>query len=358
MFIVLLVAAVLAAGCNAPSAAEVQTQVARVHDGTAGFSALVDLAAQDWNTTARISSEDGERYRFEYLEGEYAGTLVVNDGRRVWIYDPTAGNAAVIPAAYASSLFADTVRQAQTGREVYQAAVAAVVEGPLSSVAEGKCDGRPVYEVEVRGDGPIGTAPIGGRDEVYGVRAVIDAGAWTLVEASLLDGGGREVIAAQYAEVDLDPAFPAETFVFEPPPGTNVTLARTFALTPILVESLDELETFAGPGIPAPSWIPEGYAFVEAHHIPALSTTVIYAREDDADQIRLTVRPADLPVPPVPEDAEEVMVDGVEARYFREDGAAIFVWSDGTTAYRLGGPERREVMVRIATSVGPLEGRT
>ncbi|MBP2145921.1 outer membrane lipoprotein-sorting protein [Methanofollis sp. W23] len=351
----LIVAAVLAAGCSVPSAGEVQAAVAEVHEKTTGLSAHVILAAPDWDTMVRISSEDRDRYRFEYLEGMYAGTLVVNDGERLWVYDPAAGNASVIPAEYAGTLFSDAVRQAQTGWEVYQMAVAAVVDGPISSVTAGERDGRQVYEVVVEGDGPVGTAPTGRREEVYGIRAVVDAGTWTVVEAALLDAGGEEVIVAHYAEVSLDPAFPEDAFTFEPPPGTNVTLARTFALTPIFAGNLDDLEKFAGPGTPVPSWLPGGYAFVEGHQIPALSTTVIYARDDAPDQIRLTVRPADLPVPPVPEGVEEVGIDGMDGRYFTRDGAATLVWSDGIMTYELDGPDQREVLIRVAASVGPLE---
>lgn len=354
--IVLAFTAVLVAGCSAPSSEEVQAAVAGVHEETTGFSAHVTLTTPDWNTTARLSSEDSKRYRFEYLEGVYAGIIVINDGKNLWIYEPAAGNASVIPAEYAGTLFSDAVRQAQTGWEVYQMTVATIVDSPISSVAAGERDGRQVYEVSVEEEGLIGTAPTRPREEVYDISAVVDAEAWTIVEAVLLDATGREVIAAHYAEVSLDPAFPAGTFTFKPPPGTNVTLARTFAITPIFAASLEELEKFAGPETPIPSWLPEEYAFVEGHHIPALSTTVIYARADAPDQIRLTIWPADLLIPSVPEDAEEVGVDGIEGWYFIGDGTATLVWSDGIMTYELEGPDQREVLVRVAASVGPLQG--
>ncbi|WP_342678039.1 hypothetical protein [Methanofollis sp. UBA420] len=122
-------------------------------------------------------------------------------------------------------------------------------------------DGRTVRVVEIAGNESLGEAPGRFRDPVYRIRASADAETGVLAGATFYGRDGRELVRFTFKDMVADPEVPPGTFSFVPPPGTEVTRARTVAVTPmVFFERAEVPEEVRSPRASLPA-TPSGKVF-------------------------------------------------------------------------------------------------
>lgn len=336
---ILLFLAVLAAGCTGdaspPVVPENWSANVTVKDGDAPAVTIDMVAAGD------------KRFRATFPDG----TLFTDDGRRLWTSDPVAGEISVVPSEYRGTVLDERtwlIWNVFNAREMVEDAYE---KGNLTYEGMETEDGRTVRVVGIAGNESLGEAPARFRDPVYRIRASADAETGVLAGATFYGRDGRELVRFTFRDMVADPEVPPDTFSFVPPPGTDVTLVRTVAVTPMVFFERAEVPE---EEVPVPSYLPPGYAFREGALLPDWYASLTFT-DTAGDTLRLVARPTDLPDPALPRGtSEEVTVGDASGKLYRGDGPDVLVWTEGETRFTLTGVAGEEEMVRVAASVPAL----
>jgi hypothetical protein len=332
----LLLPSILAAGCTGDATPPVVP---------ANWSANVTVKEGDSAavTLGMVAAGD-ERFRAEYPDG----TLFTDDGRRLWI--STDGEASVIPSPLRGAVWDEGVRPVWNIFEALRILKEAGETATFTYEGMETENGRTVRVVGIAGNESLGEAPTRIRDPVYRIRASADAETGVLAGATFYGRDGREQVRFTFRDMVADPEVPPDTFSFVPPPGTDVTLARTFAVTPAVFSERAGVPEEA----PVPSYLPPGYTFREGSLLPGLYSLLLFT-DTAGDPLTLVARPADLPDPDPPRGTpEEVAVGDASGEFYRGDGPDVLVWTEGETRFTLTGVAGEEEMVRVAASVPSL----
>ncbi|WP_067050016.1 outer membrane lipoprotein-sorting protein [Methanofollis ethanolicus] len=330
----LLLPTVLAAGCVGDAAPPVVPE---------NWSANVTVESEGAIVTiAMVVAGDG-RFRATFPDG----TLFTDDGRRFWTSDPVEGEISVVPSEYRGTVLDERTWLIWNVFEARRVLEGAYEKGDLTYEGMETEDGRTVRVVGIAGNESLGEAPTRFRDPVYRIRASADAKTGVLVGATFYGRDGRELVRFTFKDMVADPEVPPGTFSFVPPPGTDVTLAQTVAVTPMVFFERAEIPE----EVPVPSYLPPGYAFREGALLPGRYAVLTFT-DIAGDTLTLVARPADLPDPAPPRGTpEEVPAGNFSGRLYRDNGSDILVWTEGETRFTLTGVAGEDEMVRVSASV-------
>ncbi|MDD4254200.1 MAG: DUF4367 domain-containing protein [Methanofollis sp.] len=337
LFLLLVLPAVLVAGCTGDTTPPVIPE---------NWSADVTVEGEGAAVTLGMVTAGDERFRVTFPDG----TLITDDGRRLWTSDPVAGEISVILSEYRGTVLDERTWLIWNVFRARKVLEGAYEKGNLTYKGMETEDGRTVRVVEIAGNESLGEAPTRFRDPVYRIRASADSETGVLAGATFYGRDGRELARFTFRDMVADPEVPPGTFSFVPPHGTEVRLARTFAVTPMVFVDRTKIPE----EVPVPSYLPPGYAFREGYLLPGMYAVLTFTNSA-GDILTLVARPADLPDPDHPRGTpEEVTAGNFSGRLYRGDGPDVLAWTDGETSFKLTGVAGEDEMVRVAASVEAL----
>jgi outer membrane lipoprotein-sorting protein len=253
--------ALLLVGCQGrPTAEEIVARVQEVEANTEDAHAVLEIAIQDPSRDVAMAVEVWEsenQFRAELLESSSSeavvGSVIVNDGQQVWIYD-AAQNEVLVSEVEARQPEGPLTNPREMVQLVDEAIQWVLDRSEVKLVGEEDVAGVPTYKLEFK--------PKEGQDLPFAAASQgtlwVDQERWIILQARLVVEGVAES-SMQVRSFELNPGIPDEVFDFEVPQGATVQEfepQRTEHLT------LDEAQAMA-TSLLVPTYIPDGVTLID-----------------------------------------------------------------------------------------------
>jgi outer membrane lipoprotein-sorting protein len=347
--VVLLLAtlATLIAGCRQqPTAQEIVERVKAVEASTKDAHALLEIEIRDPSRDIAMLVEVWEsenRFRAELLESSSdeatAGSIIVNDGQQVWIYDP-AQNTVLVGDAGADQPAGPLSSPRDMVQMVDEAIQWVLDRSEVKLVGEEEVAGAPTYKLSF--------APREGQDLPFAAASEgtlwVDQERWIVLQAQLEVEGVAES-SMRVRSFELNPGIPDEVFTFDVPAGA--TLEKIERRLPQHM-TLDDARAMAD-SLLVPTFLPDGVTLVDVFRVEEA-----FVLHYDHSETTFTVIQGPSQVGERPEGrTSEVAVRGVTGTLIADpdQGNRFLTWTEGELTYVIAGHVEEQDLLRVAESL-------
>jgi outer membrane lipoprotein-sorting protein len=351
---VLVVMALLLVGCQGrPTAKEIVARVQEVEASTQDAHAVLEIAIQDPSRDVDMTVEvweSGNQFRAELLESSSpeapVGSVIVNDGQQVWIYDP-AQNKVRVSEVEASQPEGPLANPREMVQLVDEAIQWVLDRSEVKLAGEQDVAGVPTYKLEFE--------PKEGQDLPFAAASQgtlwVDQERWIILQARLVIEGIAES-SMLVRSFELNPGIPDEVFSFEVPQGATVQEfepQRTEHLT------LDDAQAMA-KSLLIPTYIPEGVTLIDVLAVKD-AFALHYDHSDTSFTIVQGPTPAvgnSLPVGERPlGQTSEVTVRGQTATLIADPGQGnrFLTWQENDVTIIIAGHISQDNLLKVAESL-------
>ena len=343
----LVAIALLLVGCQGrPTAKEIVARVQEVEANTEDAHAVIEIAIQDPRRDVDVTVEVWEsanRLRAELLESSSpeaaVGSVIVNDGRQVWIYDPAQDKVLVseVEAGQPEGSLANPREMLQLVDEAIQWVLD---RSEVKLIGEEEVAGVPTYKLEFK--------PKEGQDLPFAAASRgtlwVDQERWIILQARLVVEGVAES-SMRVRSFELNPGIPEEVFRFEVPQGATV---QEFESQRAERLTLDEAQAMA-ESLLVPTYIPEGVTLIEV-----IAVRDAFALHYDHSDTSFTIVQGPEPLGEQPAgQVSEVTVRGQRATLIAdpEQGYHFLTWREDGMAFTIAGRIERDDLLQVAESL-------
>jgi outer membrane lipoprotein-sorting protein len=346
---ILLLAALasLVAGCQQrPTAQEIVEQVKAVEASTKDAHAILEIQLSDPSRELAMVVEVWEsdnRFRAELLESSSdeaaVGSIIVNDGQQMWIYDP----------AQNTVLVGDTGADQPAGPLNNPRDMVQIVDEAIQWVLD-RSDVKLVGEEEVAGTltYKLSFAPKEGQDLPFAAASEgtlwVDQERWIVLQARLAVEGVAES-AMRVRSFELNPGIPDAVFTFDVPAGAAVQKAER----PLPQHmTLDDARAMAD-SLLVPTYLPNGVTLIDVFRVEEA-----FVLHYNHSETTFTVIQGPSQVGERPEGrTSEVAVRGATGTLIADPGQGnhFLTWTEGGATYIIAGHIEVQDLLQVAESL-------
>jgi outer membrane lipoprotein-sorting protein len=343
----LVAIALLLVGCQGrPTAKEIVTRVQEVEASTKDAHAVLEIAIQDPGRDVDMTVEVWEsedRFRAELLESSSVeaavGSVIVNDGQQVWIYDP-AQNKVLVSKVEAGQPDGPLTNPREMVQLVDEAIQWVLDRSEVRLVGEQDVAGVPTYKLEFE--------PKEGQDLPFAAASHgtlwVDQERWIILQARLVVEGVAES-SMLVRSFELNPGISDEIFGFEVPQGATVQEFESRRADHL---TLDEAQAMAG-SLLVPAYIPEGVTLIDV-----IAVSDAFALHYDHSNTSFTIVQGPAPVGERPAgQTSEVTVRGQTATLIADPGQGnrFLTWQENGVTIIIAGHIKLDDLLQVAESL-------
>jgi outer membrane lipoprotein-sorting protein len=345
----LVVFALLVAGCQQrPTADEIVARVREVEANTVDAHAILEIQLEDPNQKIEMTVEVWEssnRFRAELLETSSdeasPGSLIVNDGQQVWIYDPGRQEAWVGPAG-ADQPASPLNNPREMVQYVDEAIQWVLARSEVTLAGQESIAGVPTWKLDFQlKDDPELGLPFAAASQGT---LWVDQERWIVLQARLVVEGVAES-AMRVRSFELNPGLSDALFTFEAPPGTTVQEIESKQPQYMTLQEAQR----ENPRLLVPGDVPGGATLIDVFKVQGA-----FVLHYDHSDTTFTVVQGPTRAGQQPDgERSEVTVRGQPATLVAdsERGTRFLTWTEDGVTYIIAGYIGQEEILRTAESL-------
>lgn len=321
--------------------AKMQETMQNTDDAHAIVTASINAQGIDMSVTAEVWEKAPNLIRAQVLdatEPNLAGMLMVNDGQKAWVYEPSRNKVMVGPPSDMETPLPPEMLSSlqQTIQEILD--VSDVELAGEESVA-----GREAYKLTIspREDSEQKVFPGNGTATVW-----VDKEEWFLLKAdyvaSAFGTGSMEV-----QSFELNPGLSDDLFHFDVPEGATVVDVESQKPVPM---TLDEARAEANFPLLVPDYVPDGATLIDVFRVQ--DSYVL--RYDHSPKVSFAiVQGPEMAGPPPMGLSEDATVRGHEATLFFDEpgGNTLLYWTEDGITITVAGHIPQSDALQVAESL-------